>query len=137
MHTRTATSDAAVDAAPARLRRAVRSNALFCSLSGAAIAAFSGSLPGILGAGPARFYLVLGVFLVLYGIQLFFLSRRARIRRLEGILVVAGDVVWVVGSVVVAAAGILTPEGLALVLATAAVVAGFAVWQGRNLPGPS
>lgn len=116
------------------LRLALRSNAAFCSLSGAAIAAGAGTLPGLLGAGTARFYLVLGIFLVLYGAQLFFLSRRDRIRRLEGILVVAGDAAWVVGSAVVAAVGILTPAGVALVLVTAAVVGGFAVWQGRHLP---
>ncbi len=134
MNARTTTSDSGVAAGPTRLRLALRSNAAFCSVSGALIAALSASLPGILGAGSGRFYLVLGVFLVLYGIQIFFLSRRERIRRFEAILVVAGDVAWVVGSVVVAAVGILTSEGMVLVLATAAAVAGFALWQGRNLP---
>lgn len=130
----TATRDTDREAAQSPLRLAVRTNAAFCSLSGAAIAAFSGVLPGRLGAGSSGFYLGLGLFLVLYGVQLFFLSRRERIRRLEGILVVAGDAAWVAGSAVVAAAGILTPTGVALVLATAAVVGGFAVWQGRHLP---
>lgn len=56
-------------------------------------------------------------------------SRREGLGRGEAVLIVIGDVVWVVASVAVVATGVLTPAGLAGVLVVAAVVGGFALWQ--------
>lgn len=134
MSTRHVMADDRSDAIPRALRRALRANAGFSALSGLAIAGFSGSLPDVMGAGPSLLYLVLGIGLAAYAAHLFLLSRRDELRRLEAVLVVAGDVAWVAGSAVVLVAGVLTAQGAALVAGAAAVVAALAVWQGRNLP---
>ncbi len=118
---------------PGAFRTAVRANAAFCGLSGLAIALLASRLPALLGAGDPTFYLWLGVFLVVYGVHLGLTARRERIRRVEGLLIVGGDVAWVVGSVVAVAVGVLTPSGIGLVLAVAAVVGAFALWQWRAL----
>lgn len=120
-------------AVPRAFRTAVRANAAFCGASGLLIAVLSGRLPRLLGAGDATFYLVLGVFLVLYAAHLIFTTRRRDVRPVEGWLIVGGDVAWVAGSVVVVGLGVLSPAGVGAVLAVAAVVGGFAVWQWRAL----
>jgi len=116
------------------LRTALRMNAGFSGASGAAIVGFSGVLADVMGAGTRTLYLVIGVLLVAYAVGLAFLAGRGRIPRWEGVLVVAGDWAWVVGSAVVIGLGLLSTFGAAVVAAAAAAVGGFAVWQGRSLP---
>lgn len=116
-------------------RTAVRANAVFCGVSGVLIAVFAESLAALMGAGPPGFYLVLGILLAVYAVHLAVTSRREGLGRGEAVLIVIGDVVWVVASVAVVATGILTPAGVAGVLVVAAVVGGFALWQWRALRG--
>lgn len=125
-----AESSSAVSAA---FRTAVRANAVFCAVSGLAIAGFATPLTRFLGAGSPGLYVGLGIFLAVYGVHLFLTSRRHGVGRAEGWLIVAGDVAWVAASVAVAAAGLLTSGGAAAVLAVAVVVGGFALWQWRAL----
>ena len=118
----------------AGLRSALRANAAFSAVSGIAIAAASAMLPDLLGAGTAALYLVIGVFLVAFAVRLVLLARGETISRRDALMIVAGDWGWVLGSAVVIGMGLLTTLGAVLVGATAFVVGGFAVWQGRHLP---
>lgn len=107
-------------------------NAFFSIASGGAIAVSSGSLPAFLGVGGTALYLVLGVGLVLYGGRLWTLSRRD-VGPIEGWTIVAGDLLWVVGSAALLAAGVFTPSGAWLVTMVAVVIAVFAVGQGAAI----
>lgn len=117
---------------PRPLRPWLLANALFSIASGGAMALASGRLPTLLGAGGATLYLILGVGLVLYGGRLWILTRRD-VAPLEGWAVVAGDLLWVAGSVALLAAGAFTPVGAWIVAAVAAVIAIFAVGQGAAI----
>lgn len=119
-------------AGPESLGPWLRANALFSAVSGTAIAVTSGALPKLLGVGGATLYLLLGVALVLYGGRLWMLSRH-EVGRFEGWAIVGGDVLWVVGSLGLLAAGILTPPGVWIVGLVAVVIAVFAAGQGRAL----
>lgn len=110
-------------------RMAVRANAVFCGVSGLLMAVLAGRLAALLGAGAPGLYLGLGIFLMVYAVHLALTSRRDALPRVEAALIIVGDVAWVLGSLAVVAAVELTEPGVALVLATAAVVAGFALWQ--------
>lgn len=120
-------------AVPPQFRSAVRANAVFCGVSGVAIAALAGRLPGLLGAGERSLYLSLGVFLALYALNLAWRAGHAGLGRAEGWLIVGGDVAWVAGSAAVIAAGALSAAGAWAVGLVAGVVGGFAVWQARAL----
>jgi hypothetical protein len=122
-------------AAPRRPRLAawLTANSFFSVGSGAAIALASPLLPELLGVGGRILYLAVGIGLVLYGAWLWTLARGA-VKRAEGVAVVVGDVVWVVGSAALVASGALTPEGTWIVAAAAGVVGVFAIGQWRALP---
>lgn len=117
---------------PAPLQRWLAANALFSGASGLAILVTSGRLPALLGAGGRAFYLALGALLCLYAVGLWRVSRRA-VDPLEGRLIVAGDVIWVLGSAALIGTGLLTPTGALIVSAVALVIAVFAVGQWRGV----
>jgi hypothetical protein len=113
------------------LRAWLTANALFSGTSGAGIAIASGSLPGILGAGGRMLYVIMGAMLCLYGLRLWWLSRRPLDPR-EVRVIIGADALWV-GSIVVVVTGTLTPVGDLLVGAVAVVVGALAVGQAASL----
>lgn len=115
-----------------RLSGWLRANAIFSAVSGAIMALAYPALPELIGVGGRVLYLLLGIGLVLYAVWLWILSR-GRVTHADGLAVVAGDVLWVVGTVALMASGALTTVGLWIVGAVAVVIGIFAVGQGRSI----
>jgi hypothetical protein len=104
-------------------------------------AAASGALGILLGAGgamldeplgiPAAVLTPVGAFLVVYAAALWYIGSRSRPNRPAVRVVVAGNLLWVLASVVAAVAGWWSPTalGIAFLIAQAAAVALFAELQ--------
>ena len=114
------------------LRGWLTANALFSGASGAVIIAASGTIPSLIGAGGRVLYVMLGALLCLYGMRLWWLSRRP-LDAGEVRVIVGADVLWVLSSVTVMAAGMLTPVGDLIVGTVGAAVGVFAVGQAASL----
>ncbi|MCH6257957.1 hypothetical protein MLD52_15465 [Puniceicoccaceae bacterium K14] len=106
-----------------KLRRAIRANAVFSSVSGIVFIGFAGWLASFTGIISELIIRVVGIGLVGFAAYLFLLTKVK-----EGIFepakvwsVVVGDYLWVLGSLVGLALwhGALTSEGLYLVSAIA------------------
>ncbi|HEX7307041.1 hypothetical protein [Lentzea sp.] len=84
---------------------------------------------------PVGWQIGLGSFCVVYGLGVFFLGTRAVPDRRIVLLVIIGNAVWALDSVLTAALGWfpLTGPGVALVLAQGLAVLGFAVLQAVGL----
>ncbi|MDX1660437.1 MAG: hypothetical protein R3326_01490 [Gemmatimonadota bacterium] len=117
---------------PDILRRWLRANAVFSALSAAALVLLSGSLPAVLGVGVGWVHAAIGVALALYAAHLWRLAGRG-VERVEGLAVVVGDVLWVVGSLALVASGTLSSAGVWIVTGVALVIAVFAVMQWLGL----
>lgn len=115
------------------LRRWLRANSAFSALSGSALLLFSGSFPDLLGIGARWVYAAIGAGLALYAIHLWRVGGRP-FDRAEVLAIVVGDVVWVLGSLVLIGSGALTtPAGVWIVTGVAVVIAVFAAMQWRGL----
>lgn len=117
------------------VRRWLRANATFSTLSGVAVAAAAPWLADQLGTDATALVRLVGVALVVYGVDLAVLATRSAplVRRLTPAVVVA-DVVWVAVSAAALAAGaVATTVGTLLVADVAAIVAVFAIGQYRAL----
>jgi hypothetical protein len=118
----------------ALLRRALQLDGVASGAMGLAFLAGGGQLDSLLGL-PAAFLYGVGAFLVPYAAALFFLATRPEINRTAAWIVVAGNVLWALDSVVLLATGWhdVTLLGEVIVLAQAAAVAGFAALQYAGL----
>lgn len=121
--------------APADSARALRGflnlDAVASGLLGLLLALLGwGLLVELLGY-PAGLLVPVGVFLVGYAIWLRYLATRQAVSRAGAGVVIFGNLLWVVASVVLVVAGWFDPTGfgVALVLVQAVAVAGFAVLQ--------
>jgi CHASE2 domain-containing sensor protein len=116
------------------LRRSLNLDAVASGGLGLLLAAAGSLLDEPLGI-PASVLVPVGVFLVAYAAALWFVGSRPRVRRPAVLVVVVGNLLWVVASVVAAIAGWWspTPVGTAFVLAQAAAVALFAELQFTGL----
>ncbi|MEQ1699533.1 MAG: hypothetical protein ABMA25_05445 [Ilumatobacteraceae bacterium] len=144
MHTDTIDHDSGTTPARLRTLHALRDlhrvNAAFSSATGVAMAAASGWVSRQLDL-PRPFVVVLGSGLVGWAALLVLLAAQTapRLVRLSA-LVAAGDAGWVVGTAALFVARRPTAIGAALALATAAVVAVFAVtgfWRVRSASSAS
>lgn len=130
-----ATPTAPVAAADAKLLRfALKQDAIGSGANGLvylAVAAIFGSMFGL----PAAFLVPIGAFLVAFAGLLLFLASRPAVNRAAVITVMVVNVAWVIASAEVLIAGWfpLTGLGIALVVAQAVVVAGFAALQFMGL----
>lgn len=117
------------------LVRALRWNALFSCVSAIAMLATAEWLATQLGLGSPVPVYVVAVFLLLFSGQLATIVRTGRIRRWEVSAIIAGDLAWVLGSIVLIALFYrsLTGIGLLLVDVVALAVLFFAVQQIRGL----
>lgn len=110
------------------LRRSLKSNAVFCGISGASMALAAGPLGAFLGIS-AMPLLVVGIALALYAPLLFWRASQEPISALEAWLAIAGDLGWVAGSAALIAMGAFTHGGTWLVAGVADIVLTFAVLQ--------
>jgi hypothetical protein len=116
MNATAATTNARAGDGGALLVRSLRLDALASGAMGALLAAGGWLLEGPPGA-PAAFLVPLGVFLVAYASLLWAIARDARRARALGGLVVAGNIVWVVATIVTLLADWLTLSGLGIAFA--------------------
>ena len=114
--------------------RWLRIDALLSGASGFLLAVLTPLLDDLLGA-PAALLVALGLFLVGYAAVLVLVARRGGAPRRAVAAVVAGNAIWVVASVVVALADLLTltAAGTVLVLFQAGAVAVVAERQLRSI----
>lgn len=118
--------------AETRLRVRLRQNAVF-SAAGGAIAA-AGAVPLADAMGFDRWWLLLGVGIGLLGFAgLVWLAAARPADKLaaESLEISIADASWVIASVAVAATGVLSAFGAAVMLGQAAVVAFFGVTQAQ------
>ncbi|MDX1663310.1 MAG: hypothetical protein R3272_05920 [Candidatus Promineifilaceae bacterium] len=112
------------------LRAALRANALFSAVSGLAFVGLAAPLAAWTGVGVSGVFAVIGAGLLPWGAFLFLAARAVRLRPLAR-LAIAGDLLWVLGSVLVLATRpvALTAAGIWAIILVADVVALFAVAQ--------
>jgi hypothetical protein len=113
------------------LKNALRGNAIFSILSAIVALVASGSIADLMGVDANLPFLIVGVGLVIWAVEVFVISSQDPIRPQLVKLVIGGDLLWVVGS---AALLLFDPfdfatEGKWLVLVLADVVLTFAIVQ--------
>ena len=120
------------------LRWPLNANTVFSFVSGVVAAAGAQPLSDFSGVDPLVLR-ILGIGLVLWASIIFKFAQRRPLRRSEALIVIAGDVAWIMGSLIVlAVAGdAFTGGGLAAFVVIGAVVAGFALLQLRGLTAVS
>ena len=116
------------------LRLALRLDALTCAVNGLVYLAVSGPVGRLLGV-PSGVLVGLGAFLAVCAVFFWRVSAADPVRRPAVLSVIGVNTLWVVDSLVVAAAGWfdLTTVGTVWVVLQAAVVAGLAVAQYAGL----
>lgn len=117
------------------LVRALRWNALFSGFSAIAMLAGAGWLAPHLGLDGPVAIVTVALFLLLFSAQLANIVRTGQVRRWEVRAIIAGDLAWVLGSIVLVALfyGSLSDIGLLLVDVVALAVLFFAIQQIRGL----
>lgn len=111
------------------LRRSLRGNAAFSTLSGLAFALASGAIAAFLGDVQPLLILAVGLQLLLFAGALMWLASRTRISVSLAIGVIVADLLWVLGTIVIVYADLFTRGGAALALVLADVVVLMAVLQ--------
>ena len=83
------------------LRRALKANAIFTSLSGLALLLLSDPIGGLLGYSNAIFYQILGIGFIAFAGYVYYLSQREEVDVKGSYGIVLADGLWVIGSVIV------------------------------------
>jgi hypothetical protein len=112
------------------LRRALQVDGAASGAMGLGLVAGGAALDSVLGL-PATFLWAVGAFLVPYAAALFFIASRPQVNRVAAWIIVIGNVLWSIDSVVLLATGWhdVTLLGEVVVLGQAVVVLGFAAAQ--------
>lgn len=113
------------------LKRVLLANAVSCLVFGALFAVFPTATANFLGTPPAWLVLVLGIGLVLNGLNLIRVARKNAPSPIEVMQFVVGDALWVVATLVLIGTGlwITTPHGVWASLAVALWVAACGLGQ--------
>jgi hypothetical protein len=113
------------------LKNALRGNALFSGTSGLVALAAAQSLAAFTGINPPIIFVVLGIALILYAVDLWWVASRETINRRFAWAAIILDVLWVVGSIAILLSGWLplTVAGSWTIALLAEAVAIFAVLQ--------
>lgn len=119
------------------LRRVLRANAGFSGLSGLVSLLGANVLTTFTGISNALVFQVLGVILLLYAADLFWITFRDRINPWFGITAVVLDIIWVAGSAIfllgdfipLTAAGKWSILLIAEIVSIFAMIQGYAVWK--------
>ena len=121
------------------LKSTLTTNGVFSGLTGIASVVAAGPLANLLGVAATGLLLALGIGLIGYAFGLFLTA--ARLPRTRGLAWMATvlDTTWVLVSILLIEAGLLTSVGNALVGLVTVLVLLFAVLQFRGLrrPGPN
>jgi hypothetical protein len=117
------------------LRRALRGNALFSTLSGVLLIFDSNPIDALLGLGSPTSLTILGGLIVVGAAMVGWIALQPTIDRGSARVIVALDVAWVVVSVVLLLTGLLhlTMAGDWIIGALAVVVADFALFESYGL----
>lgn len=120
---------------PGLLRRAMRANALFSGLSGLVSLGMARPLAEFTGLETAAVFVGLGIVLILFAVDLWWLAGRERLNPRFGQMAVILDLLWVAGSWAIVLSGWppLTVAGKWLVALLAELVFVFAVVQAYGL----
>ena len=113
-----------------RLRRILRANAVSSIISGAVMTAVPVTVDDLLDTGHPGWIRLVGIGLILFALNVAFASTLDR-RKLAAAapVIIAGDISWVIGSIVTVLFGWYSGGGIVAVLAVAAMVDTFAVLQ--------
>lgn len=113
------------------LKNALRGNALFSGTSGLVALAAAQSLAAFTGINPPIIFIVLGIALILYAVDLWWVAPRETINRRFAWAAIILDVRWVVGSIAILLSRWLplTVAGSWTIALLAEAVAIFAVLQ--------
>lgn len=115
------------------LRLALRANASFSTFCGAAAILAAAPLGRALGIGAPFVLPSLGIQLLAFAAFLVWLSTREKVPVGLAIAVIVADLLWVVGSVPLVGADLLTPAGDVVATVVAVVVGGFAALQAAGV----
>jgi hypothetical protein len=124
------------------LRRAMQANGGFSGISGLVSLLAANGLAAFTGIPEATVFRVLGVLLLLYAVDLFWITSREKIHPGFGITAVILDIAWVISSAILLTSNLvpLTTAGkwtillLAEVVSIFALVQGYAIWKIRKNP---
>lgn len=113
------------------LRRALQGNGAFSLTSGLVLALGAKSIAAFMGVGATAVFMALGIVLLIYGVDLFWVASKAEIDRRLAWTAVILDNAWVAGSYLLLLAGWLplTVAGKWTIVLLAEVVSIFAIWQ--------
>ncbi len=113
-----------------KLRRVLRLNAANCVVSGTALTVAAGPIDNLLDTGHPGWVRLVGIGLLPFA-AICWWAAAGPLQRLRSVtpLIIAGDVTWVVASVVTVLLGWYSGGGIVAVLAMAVVVDVFAVLQ--------
>lgn len=113
------------------LKAALLLNASSCIIFGVMFVAFAGSVSQYIGNPFGWVIPALGAVLLFNGLHLVFASRRAKPLCPEILYFVAGDFLWVIGTLVFVGLGLVitSPQGTLVSLLIAAMVGAFGVMQ--------
>ena len=113
------------------LRRAIKGNGVFSLTSGLVLALGAKPVAAFMGAGTTAVYLILGIALIIFGVDLLWVASKDAIDRLLAWTAVILDIIWVVASYTLLLAGWLplTTTGNWTVALLAEAVTVFAIWQ--------
>jgi hypothetical protein len=115
------------------LRRTFLANGIATAMTGLLALLGAPWLPAILGPASPALLAIIGAGLVVFAGVLLSQARRPRIDSRVAWTIAVMDVAWVLGSVAVVEAGVLTVIGNLVVAAVAAVVPVFAVLEIRGI----
>lgn len=113
------------------LRRAIQSNGAFSALSGLVLALGGKTVAAFIGLESSAILTGLGIVLMVYAVDLFWVASRPEIDRRLGWTAVILDVAWVVASYAILLIGwpSLTVAGKWTIALLAEAVGIFAIWQ--------
>ena len=111
------------------LRNALRSNAVFSTLSGATFLFAAPWIASRMGIGETLIVRAVGVSLLVFAAGLVLNASRTTVNRIEAWLAVTMDALWVAGSAVLIAFQVLTLAGNWAVAVVADIVLIFAILQ--------
>lgn len=113
------------------LHTAIRSNAIFCDVSGLVMTFAAKPLANFLGLETTMPLIVGGIGLIVWSAFLFMTSLQVKIPKWKAWLAIEGDLVWVLGSIVLLVGNFLplTIAGTWTIGIIADIVLAFAIWQ--------
>lgn len=113
------------------LRNALYGNSIFCFTSGLGFSLFSKALAIFLGLSTSWIILVIGIGLILYGLEVFVFAKRENISEGFTKFVISADLAWVLGSVLLIFTNLFTftTAGKWAIAIVADIVLVFAILQ--------